>query len=388
MRRNAWQRAAASVAVAVALLTSAGCSSAPSVHVAEPVDAAFPAHVEAGFQQAMDETRTELGFPGAIAGVWNPQGSWIGVTGTRGAQTQAAPQRVDHTRIGSLTKTFTGISLLQQVDKGLLSLDDPIGKYVPGVPNADTATLRMLASMTSGIPAYTSVPAFLLRFATDPTQTFTPRELIDYIADEPALFPAGTKFDYSNTNTVLLGMVIEQVTGKSISQVFSEEIFTPLGLTGTSFPATSAAIAAPHLDGLTDQGLPEDELKNATDWNPSWGFTAGEMISRLDDLRVWGEVLGGGSGLLSAELEQARMASFDSAPPTGRAGNLEYGLGFGSFDGWLGHNGSLPGYTTYVVHHPETSTTIVVLANSDIHIDGKSPADTIGQRLQAVVTTG
>jgi len=344
------------------------------------VVAEFAPDVRAGFQAALDATRTEHGFPGAIAGVWNPSGSWIGVTGVAGAGSDRPPGLSDHSRIGSVTKTFTAISLLQQVDKGLLSLDDPIEKYVPGMPNGTTATLRMLADMTSGIPSYSADFDFLTTYFSDTSTGFTATQLVDYARGQEPLFPAGTAFDYSNTNTVLLGMVIEQVAGRPIAEVFATEIFGPLGMTGASYPDASVSLPTPHLEGITLQPDGAGQPKDATHWNPSWTSTAGAMIARIDDLRIWGQVLGTGGGLISPELQQERLASVAGAP----AGEDVYGLGFVSFGGWLGHNGKLPGYTAYVAYDPATETVVAVMANSDI---GEiPPADAIAHALAALVT--
>ena len=394
---NIHGRLVAAMVCVAGLLVTAACSASTETTAAAPTSSslatpavpaasadAFPDDLQVQFQQVLDDTRESFGFPGAIAGVWSPAGSWVGVTGTAGSDTDRAPAREDHSRIGSLTKTFTGMSLLQQVDQGLVSLDDPIEKYVPGVPNGESATLRMLASMTSGIPSYSFSEDFQKAYFLDTARAFTPQELVDYVKGVEPLFPAGTAFDYSNTNTILLGMVIEQVTGKPMAQVLQEGILAPLGLAQTSFPGTSPAIPDPYLSGVTEQGVPEG-VKDATNWNPSWGFTAGEMISQIDDLRVWGYAMGTGAGLISPELQQARVVSLASAPPNGLPGNLTYGLGYASFDGWLGHNGSLPGYTSYVVFDPKSETVIAVLANSDIKTEGVSPADAIGHALEDIM---
>lgn len=342
----------------------------------------FAPDLRQAFQAALDATRAELGFPGAIAGVWSPSASWVGVTGVAAAGADRAPARSDHSRIGSVTKTFTAISLLQQVDKGLVDLDDPIEKYVPGMPNGTTATLRMLANMTSGIPSYSTDVDWLTTYFSDTTTAFTPNRLVDYARGKEPLFPAGTGFDYSNTNTVLLGLVIEQVTGRPIAEVFQEEIFGPLGMKGTSYPGSSVSLPAPHLGGITLQPDGEGSPKNATFWNPSWTSTAGAMISRIDDLLLWGRVLGTGGGLISPGLQRERLESVAGVVP----GDIAYGLGFASFGGWLGHNGRLPGFTAYVVCDPATETVVAVMANSDI---GESPpADTIGEALAALVPRG
>ncbi len=355
----------------------AGCSSGTTDDSsASPgaTEAALPPEMEQKFQAVLDDSLTKFNIPGVQAGVWTPDGEWVGVSGKSAPDSDRAPQRDDHTRIGSLTKTFTVAVLLQQVDKGLASLDDPINKYVKGLPNGKTATLRMLASMTSGIPSYTADDQWHEIFDNEHEYVYTPMQLIDFIKDDKPLFPAGTEVHYSNSNTVLLGMVIEQVTGKPFADSLQEGILDPLGMANTSFPATTAAIPSPHLGGITIQGNPEGTVKNATHWNPSWGFTAGAMISTLDDIRIWGEALGTGDGWASPQMQAEREASKTSTAKGSTPDNV-YALGFGWRSGWVGHAGSLPGFNTEMQFDTEGKNTIVVMTNTDIPNEERTPSE-------------
>lgn len=366
--------------------TSASASvSASATPDGSPAPAASPTVDAAAFQQVLDDTRASFGFPGVQAGVWTADNEWIGTSGTSGEGLTTPITQDMHTRIGSITKTFTVTALLQLVEQGKLSLDDTIGMYVPGVPNADTATLANLANMTSGIPSYTLNDTFTDAYFANPEQVWTPEQLIDVIRDEPAGFAPGEKFDYSNSNTVLLGMVIEQVTGQPIADVFKEQIITPLGLSGTSFPAESPDLPSPYLSGITVQGQPAGSTADATNWNPSWGFTAGEMISTLDDLRTWGAALATGEGILGKEMAAKRLESLDTSVPPNTP-DKSYGLGFGQLNGWIGHTGELPGYNTTVYHNTDLDTTIVVMVNSDIASpDGQNPAPAVTTALMQIV---
>ena len=195
---------------------------------------------------------------------------------------------------------MTATVILQLVEEGKLKLSDPIGKYVPGMPNGDTATIQQLAEMTSGIAPYTRSDEFQKQLFADPQKVWTPEELIAFEKGQPAEFAPGKGWDYSNTNYVLLGMVIEQVTGKSIADVFQERLFGPLGMNDTVFPGTSNAIADPHLRGATVQGQDDGVIGDATDWNPTEAYTAGEVISTLEDLETWAHALFTGEGILEA----------------------------------------------------------------------------------------
>lgn len=383
--------------IAVGLTAAAaatGCSS--SADTTSPTTSASAAastasmstQMQAAFQQVLDNTRTQQGFPGVQAGVWMPDGEWMGTSGTSGEGLTTPITPAFHTRIGSITETFTVTAMLELAEQGELSLDDTIDTHVPGMPNGDTATLANLATMTSGIPTYTESEALTDSYFADPTQVWQPQQLVDVVKDEPAMFAPGAKFYYSNTNTVLLGMVIEQVTGKPVQDVFSEQIFEPLGLTQTSFPAASAELPSPYLSGITEQVQPEGQTADATNWNPSWGFTAGEMISGLEDLRIWSKSLATGEGILSAEYTQKRLDSLATTVEPNTA-ERSYGLGFGQVNGWIVHTGELPGYNTTVYHNPELETSIVVMVNSDIATDlGENPAPAVTTGLMQVIEGG
>ncbi|MGI8415258.1 MAG: serine hydrolase domain-containing protein [Nakamurella sp.] len=146
----------------------------------------------------------------------------------------------------------------------------------------------------------------------DPQAILTPPELLKFGVEKSPLFEPGAKFDYSNTNTILLGLMIEKVTGKPIADAYETMVFTPLKLANTTWPGTSTAMPTPFAQGYTlqsDTATPSGPA-NATHWNPSWGWTAGEIISNMDDLLVFGRALGPGQGLLDAKTQAVRLTSF------------------------------------------------------------------------------
>jgi D-alanyl-D-alanine carboxypeptidase len=320
----------------------------------------LPADIVARLDAAARSSLAQAAAPGAIVGVRTPQGTWTHAYGESDPATGAPMEVGLHTRIGSLTKTFTGTVIMQLAQEGKLSLADPIDAYVAGVPNGDRITLRMLADMTSGVASYTTSTAFTDTYFAHPDTAFPPDQLLAIGLAESPIFEPGAQFNYSNTNTVLLGMVIEKVTGQSVGDVIGARVLEPLGLANTSWPGESTALPDPYAQGYTLQGdaATPDHPSNATHWNPAWGWTAGELISNMDDLLTYARALGTGQGLLEPTTQAERLGSFP--------GTAGYGIALGCTDGWVGHTGELPGYNTSVFYDTATDSTVVVQANSDI----------------------
>ena len=183
------------------------------------------------------------------------------------------------------TKTFTVTAVLQLADQGKASLDDPIANYVDGIPQGDQITLRQLARMQSGLYNYSDSWAFQQAYIADPHRHFSPRELLGYAFTQPAVSSPGQAFRYSNTNSVLLGLAVEKVSGQSLPDYIRDHILTPLGMKDTSFP-TNNEFPQPHAQGYTELTADGAEA-TATDWDPSWGWAAAAMISTLEDLHIW-----------------------------------------------------------------------------------------------------
>jgi len=353
------------------LFASAGPASAePSL----ALDTATAQRLDAAIEQAMRTTSV----PGAIVGIWSPDGTYVRAFGVADKAT-GAPMKPDFfSRIGSVTKTFTITGLLQLTDQGRVGLDDPIAKYIDGVPRGDEITLRELARMQSGLYNYSATDGFQEALVADPRRHFAPTELLDWAFAQPEVFPPGEGFQYSNTNTILLGLVVERLSGQSLPDYIHDHIIVPLGMRDTTFPITNA-FPDPHAQGYTDT---TGAVSTATDWDPSWGWSAGAMISTLDDLRIWAPALVTGQ-LLSPAMQAQRLQTV-GAP--GHPAQDGYGLGIFNLGGWIGHNGSLPGYQTVSVYLPEQQTTLVILTNTDIAYQGGEPSTTLANAITKVVS--
>ncbi|MER6131254.1 serine hydrolase domain-containing protein [Streptomyces sp. NPDC001815] len=333
----------------------------------------------ARLDKAVEEVRREAGIPGVVVGLWMPgKGRYVRATGVADTAT-GRPMTTDlFSRIGSETKTFTVTALLKLVDDGRIRLDDPIAKYIGGVPGGRRITLRHLAEMRSGLFPYSADADFAHDLLSDPSRSFTPREVLAYGFKHRNTFAPGKKFQYSNSNLILLGLVIEKVSGHRLVDFIERRVLRPAHLRHTLFP-TDAEFPEPHARGYTNQTL-SGEVEDATDWNPSWGWAAGAMISNLHDLRRWARIVATGT-LLSPETQRERLRML----PTGHPGT-NYGLGIFESDGWIGHNGSIPGYESVTVYLPSKKATLVILLNTDITYEGQEPSSLVARAITEVVT--
>src|SRR5215813_3742795 len=237
-RRLARRRCAAVLGFAAAAALLAGCSPAAPVSsatadasaasAAEKRDAALTEVIRTGMQRAS--------IPGAIVGVWREgQPPYVRAFGVRDTAS-GEPMAPDlHMRIGSNTKAFVVTAILMLADQGKLGLDDPIDRYVKGVPSGDRITLRQLAQMRSGL--YDHADDTDKDLPKQPFRKWTPQELLEVAFRHPLVFPPGSAFDYCNTNTLLLGLVVEKVSGQSLASFIEQNILKPEGLTHTVFPA-------------------------------------------------------------------------------------------------------------------------------------------------------
>jgi len=298
-------------------------------------------------------------IPGAVVGIWSIDKQWIKAFGTSDIESSTPMSADCRFRIGSITKTFVATVILQLVDEGRISLEDPVNHYFPelGIPNGDRITLRHLANMTSGIGDYYGFHGFAEDTYNNPLQGFTNEELVQKAVTLSPIFEPGAMWDYSNTNFILLGMLIEKVTASSLEEEIRTRILDPAGLWNTCFPSTSE-IAGIYSHGYFPWPLGTG-LNDFTHSNPSVAWAAGAMISNLDDLRLWSEILS--EGTLLSEEAYHQMLQWTDVPDT--EGKIRYGLGIFYMEQFTGHGGRIVGYTTSMFRIKEEDTTIIVLLN-------------------------
>lgn len=348
----------------VCLLAVSACTLAPPISSTRELAAKLQ-------PQLISEMRA-LQTPGAIIYVqYHGKTTWATTLGVGNLSTNAPMRLNDHVRVGSITKTFTGTVILQLVEEGKLGLDDPVAQYQPDVPNGANITIRQLLNMTSGLYNYTEDHGLEQAFLAQPQRVWTPQELLAVAFQHQPYFAPGTDFHYSNTNTILLGLIIQQITGSPLAQVFQQRIFTPLGMRDTSLPsATTASLPNPYPQGYAANasgecpttapaaGQPMGTLCDVTNVSPSWAWAAGAAISTLHDLQIWAKALGTGS-LLRATIQRQRLRWVPVQS------GVDYGLAIFNVYGFIGHDGQLPGFQSFMGYQPQTDSMMIVLTNLD-----------------------
>jgi D-alanyl-D-alanine carboxypeptidase len=264
----------------------------------------------------------------------------------------------DQVRVGSITKTAIATIALQLVGEGRLRLEDSVQRWLPGlVPNGSAITIRMLLNHTSGIFNYTDDPQLLATVLADPYRQWTPQQLIAVAIGHPPLFAPGQGWSYSNTGYVLVGLVLEAVTGQPVQDLMQQRLVRPLHLHDTFF-ATSARFRGRYAHGYAPPSLTGDGYLDLSGWSPSWAWTAGALVSAAPDLARFYQALLAGRLLPPALLDQ--MTTTVQVGP-----GFGYGLGIYTLDTpcgpvW-GHDGAIPGYVSVAFNDRAGSRSAVVL---------------------------
>lgn len=366
----------------IAALFAPGAGAAQTAPAPAGAAQPFPASVQKRLGEALSSSWSKTKAPGAIVGVSVGGREWTAVRGSTQMGKQVRPRLDDHTRIGSLTKTFVGTLILQLVDDGKLKLTDTIDRWLPWVPNASQITVRDLGDMGSGINTYTADQSVLDTYFADPRAAWTPIELIKSGVSLAPRFAPGQGFFYSNTNFLLLGKIAEEVAGRPVGRLLRDRIFEPLGMTETTYPF-STALPAPFWNGYTTQDASGtgEKVANATHWNPTFTGAAGQVVSTLADMQTWARAIGTGS-LLSKASHRAQL----TANPFAVKGAKAYDFGVGTDKGWITHAGTVPGYNSDFGYLPKLDASIVVLTNTDIEAAPRSqPSVSIMSALSAVI---
>ena len=361
-RSVVWRVLAVPVAAAIALGAVGGAASAA------------PSKGEAESLKSRAQGLVDDGYPAALAAVSDAKGESAGVAVGKGnLETGQAPPMDGEVRIGSNTKTFVAVVVMQMVQEGRVGLDEPIETYLPGLIRGEgidgsKITVRQLLQHTSGLPEYTDTTPGRSDIFQVKDHYAQPRDLLDTALGKPAAFEPGTQWAYTNTNYIVLGMLIERVSQRPVGEQIDQRIIKRLGLSHTYFPGNGEKkIRGSHPQGYHING--EGVLEDVTEMDASLPWAAGAMVSTPSELNTFFQAVLDGRLLTQASIDEMKKGV-----DTG-SGGMVYGLGlFGTplscgGTSW-GHGGGIPGYETHNAVGPDgTAVTVAVTALSSAVAD-------------------
>lgn len=292
-------------------------------------------------------------------------GMWVGdeevlTTALGESMTTVPATTAMHYRIGGITETFQSTLLMMLAEQGKIDLDEPISRWLPDLLCADRVTMRMLVSNTAGYLDYVPNAEFEELVTREPFRQFTADELIAYaVRDGKMNYPPGTSQAYSHTEYVILGQVVEAATGRSLKDLYEENILRPHGFRDTQFP-TDQEIQAPVLHSwISDRGVYED----STYYNPSWAGATGALTSNLHDLGRWGPLFGTGALVSPASFRE--MTAPTSVGKGKNRADLYFAYGFVVANGWYFQNPNMNGFNGAFAYNPSRKVTLVVATTKD-----------------------
>jgi D-alanyl-D-alanine carboxypeptidase len=308
----------------------------------------------------------EGGPPGAIATLYR-DGRLTSITaGVARAGARGAPRASDHMRLASVSKAFSAAIALQLVQEGSLALDDTIALRLPELPRAwGAVTVRQLLDHTSGVPDYTRSAGFRKQFQTAPRAFVSPRKVISWVAGKRLAFRPGSRFAYSNTDNIVVGLMAERITSIAYGELLRRRVFEPLGLGRTSFPAT-VRLPRPFLHGyVVEPGAPPQDVSEFL--NPSGAWASGAIVSTPAELNAFIRGLLAGRLFGPAErAEQLRFVPGGRSSPPGPGRNAA-GLGLFRYRSRCGtvygHTGNFPGYVQWAAAARDGSRAVTTSLN-------------------------
>lgn len=286
------------------------------------------------------------------------------------------PRARDHARIASVSKAFSGAVALALVSAGKLSLDDTIGERLPGLlPRANRVTLRQALAHTGGLPDYIRDEKFVERLQTDPTGYLTPRQIVRYVRAKPLRFRPGSRYEYSDTDNIVVGLMAEAATGLSYERLLVRHVYRPLGLRATSLPRT-VRMPAPFMRGYeVAPGMAPENVSRVI--NPALAWASGGIVSTAADTNRFFRAYVGGRLFGAAELRAQRSFRPGASSPPG-PGRNSAGLGLFRYrtacGTVYGHTGSFPGYRLFAASSADGRRSVAFFVNAQIVPGQGSPA--------------
>lgn len=355
---------AAGVAPATSAFAATSLPTAPAATTSAAVPAPDMEGVVAALNSAMDN-----GAPGAMARFTGPTGVSSRTVGVQDRVSGEAMDIRSRFRIGSVSKTFSTVVLLQLVEEGELELDKPVNTYLPGLLPDDRITVRHLLTHRSGLADYTNamfantVPGF----EAVRNRVFSYQELVDLSLSEPRTTEPGVSYKYSNANFVVVGMLIEKATGRPVADAYERRIFKPLHLHKTSYVHPDTRIKGLHARGYLHPDEAGGALVDSTEQTVSWAQSAGAVISNPADLNTFTSAL-----MRGRLLSPAMMEAMTTVTPTDTTNTRFYGLGLRRYDlscgtQVYGHTGTVQGFYTYTFSTRDGRRSLSAMANTSNH---------------------
>ncbi|EIJ42248.1 penicillin-binding protein, beta-lactamase class C [Beggiatoa alba B18LD] len=318
-------------------------------------------------QQIVKEEIKQQNIPGAVVAISTPKGDWIEAVGFADKERRLAMQATDHFRVASVTKTFVAVVVLKFVEQGLLQLDEPIQRWLPPrvsrrLLHSEEITLRQLLNHTSGIPDYLESEKLVGIMQDDPYRQWSIEEILEYVYQLPPYTDRiGVVSYYSNTNYLLIELILKQITDESLASLIRRFISTPLNLQNTFFEGQEAVEFVQGYEDWDGDGHLDNVTTPPVDGG--YGFADGGLVSSAEDLTTFIQALLAKKRLLSVDMLREMTSLVEDSEV-----DEEYGLGLESFfvDGYhvLGHSGRNTGFLTEMRYIPEADITIVVLINA------------------------
>jgi D-alanyl-D-alanine carboxypeptidase len=322
-------------------------------------------------------------LPGVVVGVWVPgEGEYVVARGKANLETGEKREVGDPFRVGSITKTFVATAVLRLVEEGELSRSDKLAEWYPDFPNAEKITVDDLLRMRSGIVEGSDTwDALWEAYQKDRLAGLSADDMIERAAESSAQlgYPPDQRTEYTNVNYVLLGKIVEEVSGEDLGAHLDRTIHEPLGLEDTAYPKTSDLPGDLH--GYS-RDIARVEPVDTTVVNPDPIGGAGAMVSTVPDLKVWAKAVCTGR-LLEPETQEARLRTQPlSGLPGGEVG---YGEGIIKTGGFCGHDGDIFGFNSQMLYLPQRDATIVVSVNKTDPYAVDPPANAIARDIVAIV---
>ena len=372
------------MAAAVALvLAVTGCTSSAPTDLPTQRPGGFAGDVQKRLDGALTDAMALADASAGFAGVWAPwAGSWTAATGTttRGGSTPVTAGMTF--RIGQNTVPMTCSVFLDLVDDGTMGLDDPLTKWVPGLVGVEGVTMRELCKGTSGLGDYSA--QLNSRMLMNPTREWPPLELASEGIAAPRAGKPGENYAVARTNAVLVGMAVRNAAGSDWPDLYQKHVFGPLGMESSAFPAGSAltvpgAHPAGYAAGVDGVGAVVCEpMRDVSRISPSMGWTAGGVVSNLQDLKAFSEALAAGS------LRDGKTADAQMTGVTSGASWQKQGLGVQLLGPLRGSSGAIPGYVSAMYTDPSSGLTVVVALNNST--PGAGFAQALAQRFASIVS--